>query len=352
MVSLQQPAAAKPTSVLESLVAVDKRLAQLEGRASGGGGGGSMKRLQPTTSVAAIGGSLPVSAEEFARRAYCAVANPQYNPMKEMMDMCESVEKMPPMLGIFNDIPGNKLREDEVNGWAKAGFTWVVNDGEHQVYEGRYGFEQNMIELRNGITPVQRMHREAVSEHGDQFVKGARATMRPYGTTVAEAEQYYRAVTFPTEGSATPDDRGGFPVRDGARTMAFTPTELRNAENPWTQGWIQFETGEYILSDEKYNQGVRDAVLDIMKAQGRNKACGFIGPFDAVVRDGVNPKMNDGINTLIQEASKRGIAMGRVVGNGALLYPFIFYPPPPDASPPFAAFVTKGAHTHCARRRR
>jgi hypothetical protein len=25
--------------------------------------------------------------------------------------------------------------------------------------------------------------------------------------------------------------------------MAFTPNELRAAEAPWTQGWIQFETG-------------------------------------------------------------------------------------------------------------
>lgn len=284
-----------------------------------------------------------MSAQEFARRAYCAVANPQYNPMKEVMDMCESVEKMPPMLGIFNDIPGHKLREDEVNSWAKAGFTWVVNDGEHQIYEGRYGFEQNMMELRNGLLPVQRLHREAVSEHGDAFQKGARATMRPYGTTVEEAAQYYKAVTFPTEGSATKDDRGGYPTRDGARKMAFTPKELRDAEAPWTQGWIQFETGEYILSDEKYNQGIRDAVLDIMQKQGRNKACGFIGPFDAVIRDGVNPKMNDGINTLIKEAAKRGIAMGRVVGNGAM-------EDPKDIEDAMVEAIQNGARLICVHR--
>ena len=332
---------AAPSSVLDSLVSVDKRLQALEG--APGQGGASMARPRPTTSVAAVGGSLPVSAEEFARRAYCAVANPQYNPMKEVMDMCDSVAAMPPMLGIFNDIPGHKLREDEVNSWAKAGFTWVVNDGEHQIYEGRYGFEQNMMELRNGILPVQRMHREAISEHGDAFQKGARATMRPYGTTVEEAEQYYRAVTFPTEGSATKDDRGGYPTRDGARKMAFTPKELREAEAPWTQGWIQFETGEYILSDEKYNQGIRDAVLDIMQRQGRNKACGFIGPFDAVIRDGVNPKMNDGINTLIKEAAKRGIAMGRVVGNGAM-------EDPKDIEDAMVEAIQNGARLICVHR--
>ena len=104
---------------------------------------------------------------------------------------------MPPMLGIFNDIPNSKvpaqfsilgevhtslepinlplqIRDDEAHSWAKAGFTWVVNDGEHQVYEGRYGLEQNQAQLRAGLTPVQRFHREAISEHGDAFQKGAR----------------------------------------------------------------------------------------------------------------------------------------------------------------------------------
>lgn len=125
--------------------------------------------------------------------------------------------------------------------------------------------------------------------------------------------------------------------------MAFTPKELRAAEQPWTQGWIQFETGEYILADEVFNKGTRDAVLDLMQkqvrtrylkpnqrlsclpcvtacapAQGRNKACGFIGPFDAVMREGVNPRMADGINDLIKQAAKRGIAMGRVVGSGSM----------------------------------
>ena len=125
--------------------------------------------------------------------------------------------------------------------------------------------------------------------------------------------------------------------------MAFTPKELRDAEAPWTQGWIQFETGEYILSDEKYNQGIRDAVLDIMQKQGKNKACGFIGPFDAVIRDGVNPKMNDGINTLIKEAAKRGIAMGRVVGNGAM-------EDPKDIEDAMVEAIQNGARLICVHR--
>ena len=49
----------------------------------------------------------------------------------------------------------SQVRDDEMHSWAKAGFTWVVNDGEHQVYEGRYGTEQNQAMLRVGITPVR-----------------------------------------------------------------------------------------------------------------------------------------------------------------------------------------------------
>ena len=54
--------------------------------------------------------------------------------------------------------------------------------------------------------------------------------------------------------------------------MAFTPKELRAAEQPWTQGWIQFETGEYILADETFNKGTRDAVLDLMQKQVQHSA--------------------------------------------------------------------------------
>ena len=46
--------------------------------------------------------------------------------------------------------------------------------------------EEHAMLGRAGITSVQRLHREAVSEHGDAFQLGARATMRPYGTTVAD----------------------------------------------------------------------------------------------------------------------------------------------------------------------
>jgi hypothetical protein len=58
--------------------------------------------------------------------------------------------------------------------------------------------------------------------------------------------------------------------------------------------------------------------LDIVAAQGKNKACIFIGPFDAIMRGGEDPKMGQAINDLIQAGASRGIAMGRVVGSGAM----------------------------------
>jgi 2-keto-3-deoxy-L-rhamnonate aldolase RhmA len=122
------------------------------------------------------------------------------NPVKQVMDASSNVTTTPPMLGIFNDVPSNKMREDEVQCWAKAGFTWVVSDGEHSQLFGRMGREQNAMLNRAGITPVQRLHREAVSEHGDALTLGSRATMRPYGTVLDEAAQYYRSVSYPVPG--------------------------------------------------------------------------------------------------------------------------------------------------------
>jgi hypothetical protein len=264
------------------------------------------------TALDAIGGSRPLSTDEFARRAHATVTNPQRNPVKEVLDRYDSVEKTPPLLGIFNDVPWNKLREDEVHSWAKAGFAWIANDAEHCQWEGWYGREQNALELRHGLLPMQRLHREAFSSHGDVFQMGARATMKPYSTTYEDAERFYRAVNFPTPGQATDDDRGGYPVRFGDRAFAFTPDELLGAE-VHTQGWIQFETGEFILDKE-----LRDRVLDLMQAQGRNRACGFVGPFDAILREGQIPEINDAVNDLFRAAAERGVHMGRVVGSGSM----------------------------------
>ncbi|TVQ28719.1 MAG: hypothetical protein EA382_01385 [Spirochaetaceae bacterium] len=266
----------------------------------------------PATAIDAVGGSRPLSTQAFADRAYRTALNPLRNPVKEIMDSAATVEATPPMLGIFNDVPWHRFRESEAHAWAKAGYLWIVNDAEHSQWEGYYGREQNAAELRLGLLPVQRLHREAVSAHGDSYQLGARATMRPYGTTYEEAERYFRSVNFPAPGSSTPHDRGGYPVRTGDRSMMFTPDELRGAETE-VQGWIQFETAEYILDTE-----LRDRVLDLMAAQGRNKACGFVGPFDAILRGGDAQEMNRGVNDLFVAAAARGIHTGRVVGSGAM----------------------------------
>jgi 2-keto-3-deoxy-L-rhamnonate aldolase RhmA len=271
----------------------------------------ALEALSPSLDDHSVAPSRPLTSNHFADRAYRTALNPLRNPVKEVMDRSASVEETPPMLGIFNDIPWSTFRESEAHAWARAGFLWVVNDGEHSQWEGYYGRDQNAAELRLGMLPVQRLPREAVSAHGDALQLGARATMRPYGTTVAKAEQYYQALTFPTPGAAGPHDRGGFPVRRGDRTMYFTPASLREAELD-VQGWLQFETTEYIL-----DEAIRDRVLDLMAAQGRNRACGFVGPFDALMRGGSGEELQLGIDALFRAAAKRGIHMGRLVSPGA-----------------------------------
>ena len=264
------------------------------------------------TALDCLGGQRPLATEEFARRAHAFAMNPNRNPVKESLDKHGSVEETPPLLGIFNDVPWYQVREDEVHSWARAGLSWIVNDAEHLQREGWYGRQQNAMEGRVGLLQVQRLHREAFSAHGDVFQLGARATMKPYGTTFEEAERFFRAVNFPTPGEATRDDRGGYPVRYGDRKFAFTPESLRGQETE-TQGWIQFETAEYII-----DRDLRDRVLDLMQAQGRNKACGFVGPFDAILRQGEIPEMGEAIDALFRAAARRGIHTGRVVGSGSM----------------------------------
>ncbi|HET6451698.1 MAG TPA: hypothetical protein VFI08_10320 [Spirochaetia bacterium] len=265
--------------------------------------------------VQALGGSLPLTTEQFAARAHAAVLNPLRNPVKAIFDQFSSVEETPPVLGIFNDVPWPKFREAEAHAWAKAGFLWIVNDAEHCQWEGWYGREQTAAELRLGLLPVQRLHREALSSFGDAYQLGARATMRPYGTTYEDAERYLRCVRFPEPKNATPFDRGGYPVRFGDRSAAFTPDGLRAAESE-TQSWVQFETAEYIM-----DRSLRDRVLDLMGQQGRHRSCGFVGPFDTILREGDLPEVSNAINDLFRAAARRGIHMGRVVGSGSLTDP-------------------------------
>lgn len=165
-----------------------------------------------------------------------------------------------------------------------------------------YGRDKNAAESRLGLLAIQRLHREADSSHGDVIQLGARAKLRLYGTTCNEAERYFQSIYFPVPGQASPLDRGGYPVRSGDRALRFTPNQLREAETE-VQGWIQFETVEYIL-----NRDVRDRIPDLMMEQGRSKACGFVGPFNVVLlREGEMPRLNDASNELIRVASKRGL---------------------------------------------
>ena len=63
-----------------------------------------------------------LSADDFAQRAYLHALNPRANPAKLHMDRHASVSETPPMLGLFNDIPHAKIRQDDVAALAAAGF--------------------------------------------------------------------------------------------------------------------------------------------------------------------------------------------------------------------------------------
>ncbi len=260
--------------------------------------------------IEAIGGYRPVETEELARRASAFVLQPTGNPLKAVLDQAASIEKAPPLLGVFNDIPWHRFREDEAHAWARAGFSWVVNDAEHSQGEAWYGREHNAALARLGLTPVQRLPREAVSQHGDAMQLGARATMRPYATSFEEAEVYYRAIAFPVPGETTRHSRGAYPMRGGDRVSTPTLEALRDAETQ-TQGWLQFETSELIL-----DLGLRDRVLELMAAQGRNRACGFVGALDATLREPDAARVESGIARLFEAAMHHGVPMGRVVGGG------------------------------------
>jgi len=289
---------------------------------SGDHGAPKLQREFEATAAGVCGGHVaPLTTDEVATRAYLYAANPLRNPFKEVLDRFDTVEKTPPMFGIFNDIPWHKLREDEVKAWANAGFSFIVADGEHSLSAGRLDRDSAAMLLRNGIVPVQRLHREARSEHGDQLTMGCRATMRPYGRTVEECNEYLDCCRYPEPGRASENSRGGFPLRRGNRDLIFTPGELRAAETE-TQAWVQFETMEYIMPGE-----TRDAVLESMAREGRNKACGFIGPFDALMRSGAGvpgveaPNVSGAVDALIKESAAKGVHMGRVCGSGTCSEP-------------------------------
>jgi len=66
------------------------------------------------SALASVGGSIPLTAEQFAQRAYKGTLNPLLNPMKAVLDASTSVRDTPPLLGIFIDIPARNLRNDDL----------------------------------------------------------------------------------------------------------------------------------------------------------------------------------------------------------------------------------------------
>ena len=267
---------------------------------------------------------MPLTREVFAQRAYDGTLRPQRNALREVLDGCDSVWKTPPVLGIFVDIPARQLREDDLNAFARAGFTFLIADGEHSLGEARIGREHTATIIRLGMCPVQRLHREARSEHGDSLTLGNRGTMMPYASSVEEVQSFIECLHYPdikplsadaVAQPATCNSRGAFPLKDGAKNLLFTPQELRDIERD-CQGWVQFETAELIC-----DRAVRDEVLGLMQAQPRNSLVGFVGPFDAIMRSGEPAKIMADVDALGRDAADRGIHMGRVCGSGTCTDP-------------------------------
>ncbi|MEC8932473.1 MAG: hypothetical protein VYB08_13700, partial [Candidatus Latescibacterota bacterium] len=86
---------------------------------------------------------------------------------------------------------------------------------------------------------------------------------------------------------------------------------------------------------------IRNQVLDLMAEQGANKACGFVGPFDAILREGAIPEVEDATNDLFRNAAERGIHTGRVVGSGSM-------EDPKDIEDTMVIAIENGARLICA----
>ena len=247
-----------------------------------------------------------VSTEVLAERAKLAVLDPHRN------GVIEALATPRPLLGLFNDIPRHQFRESDARAWAVAGFDFVVNDAEHSGNDLLYGREENACLQRYGLTPIQRLPREAVSAHGDALAGGARGTMRPYALTLDDAQTYVEAADFPVSGAEglRRHARGAFPVRGGDGAVTFTPETLRDAEQGRTLACLQFETEEYLFDEE-----LRRKVLGVLSKRGN--ACAFVGALDAATRCGSPDRVADGVADLCADAAGLGVAVGGVVGGAS-----------------------------------
>ena len=246
-----------------------------------------------------------VSTATLAERAKLAVLDPQRNGVIEALTTSNR-----PLLGLFNDIPRHQLRESDARAWALAGFEFVVNDGEHSGNDLLYGREKNAMLQRYGLTPIQRLPREAISAHGDALACGARGTMRPYALTLDDATTYVEAMDFPVGEGPRRHARGAYPVRAGDGAMTFTPDSLREAEADRTLACLQFETEEYL-----FDEGLRQSVLEVLSKRGN--ACAFVGALDASMRCGDAERVSKGVAELCRDANEVGVAVGGVVGGDA-----------------------------------
>ena len=182
----------------------------------------------------------------------------------------------------WQDVPSHKLREDDVLSIARAGFSFVVADGEHSLHSARLGREETAMFLRHGVTPIQRLPREARSEHGDALTLGCRGTMMPYASSLEEVVDYLQCIRYPDEENGFPGttlSRGAYPVKRGDGSLILDVHELRESEESACQGFVQFETAELISDPE-----ARFAALETMSALPPNTAIAFVGPFDAMMR--------------------------------------------------------------------
>ena len=160
---------------------------------------------------------------------------------------------------------------------------------------------------RYGLTPIQRLPREAISAHGDALACGARGTMRPYALTLDDAKIYVEAIDFPVGEGPRRHARGAYPVRAGDGAMTFTPESLREAEADRTLACLQFETEEYL-----FDEGLRRSVLEVLSKRGH--ACAFVGALDAATRCGDAARVADSVAELCRDADDVGVAVGGVVG--------------------------------------
>ena len=170
---------------------------------------------------------------------------------------------------------GVQAGEDEVTLWARAGFSWIVNDGEHQGLECRYGLAENAA-LQRAAQPI--LSTATLKSPGSR-VRAARRRAEGRGPRCGLSDLGRRAPRSTTPRYTVPEPadkaregktrglrrptRGAYPMRRGDRRSTFDPQSLRAAETE-TPRWLQFETGELLLDVGAAGR----APLDVMAAKG------------------------------------------------------------------------------------